>query len=105
LALAAIESADGGIEELVESRPSRASSSEIRVWARSNSEAKPTTSADSSSYEGDGGSDADTTQMIDDQAPKIEPDTPTPITNSTPRSTLTRNGQLNRTPEWTHRNG
>jgi hypothetical protein len=39
--------------------------------------------------------------MIDDQAPKIEPDTPTPITNSTPRSTLTRNGQLNRTPEWT----
>jgi hypothetical protein len=86
LVLAAIESADGGIEELVESRPSRASSSAIRPWARSSSEAKPTTSADSSSYDGDGGSGADTTQMIDDHRPNNEPDTPTQIINNTPRS-------------------
>jgi hypothetical protein len=33
-ALAAIESADGGCEEFVESRPSRAPSSAIRPWAR-----------------------------------------------------------------------
>lgn len=70
LALAAIESAEGGLEELVESRPSRASSCAIRAWVRSSSEAKPTTSADSSSYEGDGGSGVDTTQMIDDQVPR-----------------------------------
>ena len=49
LGLGAIESADGGIEELVESCPSRASSSAIRAVARSSSEAKPTTSANSSS--------------------------------------------------------
>lgn len=39
---------------------------------------KPTTNAASSSYEGDSGSDADTTQMIDDQRPENEPDTPSP---------------------------
>jgi hypothetical protein len=49
LALAAIESADGGIEELLESRPSLASSSAIRACARSSYEAKPTTSAERSS--------------------------------------------------------
>ncbi len=37
------------MEELVESRPSRASSSAIREWARSSCDVKPTTSAASSS--------------------------------------------------------
>ena len=78
------------MEDLVESRPSRASSSAIRAWARSSSETKPATSADSSSYEGDGCSGADTTQMIDDQQPEIEPDTPTRITDNPPRSTRLR---------------
>jgi hypothetical protein len=87
LALAAIESRDGGIEEFVESRSSRASSSAIRAWARSSCEAKPTTNPANSSYEGNGGSGVDTTQMIDDQTPEIEPDTPSPITDSPPRST------------------
>ncbi len=45
----------------------------------------PTTSAASSSYEGSGGSGADTTPMIGDQGSKIEPDTPSPTTNSPPR--------------------
>jgi len=73
LALAAIESCDGGCEELVESRPSRASSSAIRAWAHSNCEVNSTTSPASSSQEGEGCSGGDTTQMIDDQSPKIKP--------------------------------
>ena len=48
-ALAAIESADGGCDELVESRPSRASSSAIRPWAHSSREVNSTTSLVSSS--------------------------------------------------------
>jgi hypothetical protein len=100
LALAAIESADGGIEELVESRPSRASNSAIREWARSSSEANPTTSPASSSYEGDGGSGVDTTQMIDDQHPRSSP---TRRHRSPPSHTdqLTATVQINRTREWT----
>ena len=78
LAFASIESAEGGIEEFLESRPNRASNSAIRACARSNCALKPATSATSSSYEGDDCSDADTTQMIDDQRPEIEPDTPSP---------------------------
>ena len=72
-ALAAIESADGGCDELVESRPSRASSSAIRPWAHSSCEVNSTTSPASSSQEGCGCSGADTTQMIDDQGPEIKP--------------------------------
>ncbi len=41
-----------------------------------------------------GGSGVGTTQMIDDQGPKIEPDTPWPITGSRPRSRLCGGPQL-----------
>ncbi len=46
---------------------------------------------------GDGCSGADTTQMIDDQGPKIKSDTPTRITHRHLRSTF-RAGPAQRTP-------
>jgi hypothetical protein len=88
LALAAIESFDGGTDEFAELLPTRRRNSAFSASNVSTRAANPTTSAASSSYDGDGCSDADTTQMIDDQAHTIEPDTPTPITNSPTRSTL-----------------
>jgi hypothetical protein len=76
---------DGGIGRITP-QPG-ASSSAIRTWVRPSCDVKPPISAASSSYEGDGCSGADTTQMIDDQTPENEPDTPSPITERLPRST------------------
>ena len=81
LALASIESFDGGVEEFVEFIPSRRRNSAFSASNVSTRAANPTISAASSSYDGSGGSGADTTQIIDDQGPKIEPDTPSPITD------------------------
>jgi len=61
LAFASIESFDGGTEEFVESIPSRRRSSAFSASKVSTRAANPTTSAASSSYEGLGGSGADTT--------------------------------------------
>lgn len=101
LALAAIESCEGGMEELVESRPQPGPPAlRSTPEPRSSCEAKPTTSAASSSYEGDRCSGPDTTQMIDDQRPEIETDTPSPTTNSY-QDRLTATAQLNQTRERT----
>jgi hypothetical protein len=61
LAFASIESFDGGTEEFVEFIPSRRRSSAFSASNVSTRAANPTTSAASSSYEGLGGSGADTT--------------------------------------------
>jgi len=102
LAFASIESFDGGVEEFVEFIPNRRRNSAFSVSNLSTRTANPTTSAASSSYEGSGGSGADTTQMIDDQRPCNEPDTPTPPTEHPTNINSLATAQLNRTPEWTH---
>ncbi|MBV9143864.1 MAG: hypothetical protein JO115_23590 [Pseudonocardiales bacterium] len=95
-AFAPIESFDGGVEEFVEFIPSRRRSSAFSASNVSTRVANPTTSAASSSYEGWGGSGADTTQMIGGQRPNREPDTPSP-TKINSQATV----QLNGTREWT----
>ena len=61
LALAPIESFDGGVEEFVESIPTRRRNSAFSASSASTRAINPTTSAASSSYEGSGSSGADTT--------------------------------------------
>ena len=95
-AFAPIESFDGGVEEFLESIPSRRRSSAFFASNTSTRVANPTTSAASSSYEGWDGSGADTTQMIDDLRPNNEPDTP-----SLTKINSVATAQLNGTREWT----
>jgi hypothetical protein len=95
-AFASIESFDGGVEEFVEFIPSRRRSSAFSASNTSTRVTNPTTSAASSSYEGWDDSGADTTQMIGDQRPNHEPDTPPP-TKINSQATA----QLNGTREWT----
>jgi hypothetical protein len=64
-----IESSEGGIEEFVEFIPNRRRNSAFSASKVSTRATNPTISAASSSYDGLGGSGADTTQMIDDQSP------------------------------------
>ncbi|HWR47470.1 MAG TPA: hypothetical protein VN327_07660 [Pseudonocardiaceae bacterium] len=73
LAFAPIESFDGGIEEFLESIPSRRLNSAFSASNVPTRATNPATSAASSSYEGEGCSGADTTQMIDGQPPETEP--------------------------------
>jgi hypothetical protein len=72
--LASIESFDGGLEEFVEFIPSRRLNSAFSASNVPTRATNPATSAASSSYEGSGGSGADTTQMIDGQRPNNAPD-------------------------------
>jgi hypothetical protein len=80
-AFVSIESFEGGIEEFLELIPSRRRNSAFSASRLSTRATSPTISAASSSYDGCGGSGADTTQMIDDQRPHSEPDTPSPLTD------------------------
>jgi hypothetical protein len=95
-AFAPIESFDGGVEEFVESIPSRRRSSAFSASNTSTRVTNPTTSAASSSYEGWDDSGADTTQMIDNLRPNNEPDTP-----SLTKINSVATAQLNGTREWT----
>jgi hypothetical protein len=101
--LASIESFDDGLEEFAEFTPNRRRNSAFSASNASTRVANPTTSAASSSYDGSGGSGADTTQMIDDQRPTNEPDTPSPIAQHSNKINSLAKGQLDATPEWTPR--
>ncbi len=70
LALAAIESSDGGAEEFVEFIPSRRRNSAFSVSNPATRATNPATRAASSPYDGSG---TDTTQMIDDHRPTMSP--------------------------------
>jgi hypothetical protein len=103
-ALTPIESFEGGVEEFVEFIPNRRRNSAFSTSRLSTRATNPTTSATSSSYDGCGGSGADTTQMIDDHRPHHDPDTPSPITDvPSHQDQPSTTAQLNRTREWTER--
>jgi hypothetical protein len=102
LALTAIESFEGGVEEFDEFIPNRRRNSAFSASKPSTRATNPTTSAANSSYDGSGGSGADTTQMIDDHSPTTEPDTPSPTIDVPSHQDQTAAAaQLNRTREWT----